>query len=168
MVAIRTTGLASVLVIVASVACGASDTTEEEPSFDYGRDEMKAAVEGTWEGTSAAGGAESTVTLTLTYVTPDARTLCSNRVLSVSPRCADMSSINVTGTLTSRDPSTDTPREHAFRGTFFVPSLRWSGAGELEGDLDGSRLTARLDGGALEGTIVDGAGTTSKLTLRRK
>ena len=159
------------------VACS-NDVSEDEPAFDYGGDEMKAAIEGTWEGTSKpdAAGAGSPVTLKLTYATPDTRPLCGNRVLAsgesltsgIAPRCIDMSSINVTGTLTSRPAATEAPRDMPVRGTFLVASLRFTGHGDLEAEVDGGRLSATLSNDVLEGDLQgqDGA-VIAAFTLRR-
>lgn len=161
-------GLAAIL---AAVACNDDDT--DDASFDYGRDEMKEAIEGTWEGTSKAeGGAESPVTLKLTYTTPDARPQCGNRVLSsgaIAPRCMDLSSINVTGTLTSRPAASEAPRDVLVRGTFEVMSLRFNGQGELQAEVDGDRLGASLANDVLQGDVQGRDGALRwRFTLQRK
>ena len=154
------------------VAC--NDASEDEPPFDYGADEMKEAIEGTWEGTSkpdAAGASGSPVTMKLTYSTPAARPLCGNRVLAhgaLTPRCADMSSINVTGTLTSRPAATEAAREVSLLGTFVVASLRFTGQGDLQATVDGGRLSATLANDVLEGSLQDeGGAVISGFSLRR-
>jgi len=138
---------------------------------------MKEAIEGTWEGTAepgpAASGAETPMTLKLTYTTPDVQPRCGNRVLSsealLAPRCIDASSINVTGTLTSAPGGSEAPRDALVRGTFMVMSLRFSGHGDLTADVGGDRLGASLANDVLEGNVEapDGA-LRWHFTLQRK
>ncbi len=162
--------------VVTALLLNACNGDEDEADFDYGRDEMKAAIEGTWEGTtqeSSTAASVTPVTLRLVYGAPDTRPLCGNRVLAngeaqlVGPRCADMSSMNVTGTWS---PTSAPAGDLAVRGTFAVYSLRFDGHGELHADLaDQKKLMARLSDGTLEGSLqgADGA-VIAGFTLRRK
>ncbi|MBX3204239.1 MAG: hypothetical protein KF764_04175 [Labilithrix sp.] len=152
-------------VLVGSAACAADDAEEE--SFDYGRDEMRSAIEGTWEGSSEKpdGTAGPALTLTLTYTAPDAKPLCANRTLSrdgasadaVAPRCISASSVNVTGTLKGPLASGD----GSLRGTFSVFSLRFDERGTLDANIDGHRLGAELSNGTLGGTVLDESGAVT-------
>lgn len=159
---------------LASAAC--SNASEEEESFDYGRDEMRSAIEGTWEGTSrrADGSAGPTMTLKLVYSTADTRPLCSNRLLSeqgtISPQCMSMSSINVTGTITAPVDANAAPSDLALRGTFDVPSLRFDGRGLLHAEVDGRKIDATLSNEVLDGnlTATDGSIELSFSAQRRK
>ncbi|MDF2696019.1 MAG: hypothetical protein K0S65_4402 [Labilithrix sp.] len=159
--------LASSVLVVSLVAC--NNASEEDESFDYGRDDVRAAIEGTWEGTSSStGGAATPVTLTLAYATADAQTLCGNRILSgaVAPRCMDISTMNVSGTFTSETVSA---RNQAFRGSFGVYSLRFAGQGELSAEIDGKRLGGSLSNDVLEGTLTGQAGEVLiSFSLRRR
>ncbi|HVH41472.1 MAG TPA: hypothetical protein VM925_03985 [Labilithrix sp.] len=170
------------LAIVLAIAGCSSDASrdEEEESFDYGRDEMKGAIEGTWEGSAKPGAgsdAPSSVSLTLTYSASDVGTLCNNRVLSrdsvhgvIAPRCMDMSSMNVSGTLTSLHAATSNPAQNvAVRGSFSVMSLRFTGGGHLQAEFDGGTLGAELSSDVLTGSVARADGTTSfEFELRRK
>ena len=156
-------------VMTSLVAC----THDDDPEFDYGRDEMKEAIEGTWVSDDGAAGAP--ITLTLVYSAPETRPLCGNRMLSsdgaqlVVPRCTHMSSMNITGTLTSRPAASEPARDLSVRGTFGVWSLRFTGVGFLEGHVEDDALSATLSNGVLEGTLRGADGVqTSSFTLRRK
>lgn len=160
--------------ILASAAC--SNASEEEESFDYGRDEMRSAIEGTWEGTSrrADGSAGPAMTLKLVYSTADTKPLCDNRLLSdqgsISLQCTSMSSINVTGTMTAPLDANAAPRDLALRGTFDVLSLRFDGRGLLHAEVDGRQLDATLSNEVLEGNLTesDGASKLAFSAQRRK
>ena len=162
------------LVALLSLSGCSADASEDEPDFDYGRDEMKEAIEGAWEGTMtpADGGAASPVTMTLVYGAPQTRPLCGNRFLSsglVGPRCVDISSINVTGTLTSRPAEPESSRDVPVRGTFEVWSLRFTGRGELMADVDDQKLAASVSNGVLEGVLQTADGNPqSSFSLRRR
>jgi len=159
--------LAGLLAVLALTACGSAG--DEEPSFDYGRDEMKQAIEGTWNGTAKAVGSaapDEQMTLKLTYTASDLSAQCNNRVLSsedarrgIAPRCVAVSSMNVTGTLTSLGEAGGSAREMLVRGTFEVMSLRFDGHGALEAEIDDGRLSAALSDDVLEGSVIapDGA-----------
>ena len=162
--------------ILASAGC--SSASEEEESFDYGRDEMRSAIEGTWEGTShrADGSAGPAMTLNLVYSTADTKPLCNNRMLShgeqgsISLQCESMSSVNVTGTVTAPLDANATPRDLALRGTFDVTGLRFGGHGLLHAEVDGRQLDATLSNEVLEGNLTESDGS-SKLAFsarRRK
>lgn len=157
-----------------SIGCGTtSSADEEEAEFSYGRDEMRAAIEGTWAGASSTG---APVTLSITYSAPDVQPRCGNRVLDldgdpsvVSPRCIDMSSVNVTGILRATFGAESDPRDASMRGTFEVMSLRFDGHGLLEAEVDGRRFSATLADGVLDGNLVaSGGASEGRLTLRRK
>ncbi len=164
------------LAILCSAACG-NDAADED--FDYGRDEMKNAIEGTWEGTSTPAGSETAgapVTLTLVYSNADTHALCDQRVLaydgvldtSLAPRCMSTSWMNIYGTFTSRAAASAPPRDDVVRGRFAVWSLRFTGDGELEAEVgDGKQLTATLSNDVLEGSIGSSDGKTH-FTLRRR
>jgi hypothetical protein len=167
-------GLVTLLSVVASAACTSSESDE---SFDYGRDDMRSAIEGTWEGTSllADGSAGSPVTLSIVYSTPDAKTLCASRVLgrhepgAVAPRCVATSSMNITGTMTARFGSTDAPRDLPVRGTFDVMSLKLDGRGTLSAEVNDRRLEATLSNEVLEGNLSRQADASSLgFSLRRR
>jgi|GEM_PF-5823161 len=169
----------AVVGLVAMLSLVGCSADADEPDFDYGRDEMKEAIEGSWEGTMtpADGSAASPVTMTLVYGAPGTRPLCGNRVLSsgeaflVGPRCMDLSSINVTGTLTSLPAAgrDDEAREVPVRGTFEVWSLRFTGRGELMADVDDQKLAASVSNGVLEGVLQTADGNPkSSFSLRRR
>ena len=152
--------------ILASAGC--SNASEDEESFDYGRDEMRSAIEGTWEGTSrrADGSAGPAMTLELVYSTSDTKPLCGNRMLShgeqgsVSPQCTSQSTINVTGTVTAPSVANAAPSDLSLRGTFEVWSLRFDGRGFLQAEVDGRQLDATLSNEVLEGNLTESDGTT--------
>jgi len=168
---------AVLLAVFALTACGSEG--DEEASFDYGRDEMKQAIEGTWNGTAKAvgsGAPDEQMTLKLTYTAPDLSAQCNNRVLSsedarrgIAPRCAAVSSMNLTGTLTSVSEAGGSAREMVVRGTFAVMSLRFDGHGEIEAEIDDGRLSATLSDDVLGGSVFapDGAQLRT-FSLRRE
>lgn len=168
---LRHLGLPTALVVA---AC--SSDPDDDAKFDYGKDEMRSAIEGTWEGASpTAGGGTAPVTLTLVYAAPDVKTLCGNRVLghdvsAVAPRCIDMSSVNLRGTMTMRFGETDAPREAPLRGTFDVMSLRFDGRGMVAADVDGQRLEATLANDVLDGSLFAAPDRAGKVgfSLRRR
>ncbi|MBX3197143.1 MAG: hypothetical protein KF894_03215 [Labilithrix sp.] len=152
-------------VLLGSPACAADDG--DEASFDYGRDEMRSTIEGTWEGSSrSADGTEGpALTLTLTYTEPETKPLCANRTLAregayadaVAPRCISRSSVNVAGTLNGPLASSDV----SVRGTFSVFSLRFDERGTLDANVAGRRLSAELANGTLDGNVVDERGAVA-------
>jgi hypothetical protein len=163
----------SVLVALLSLAA-CNSASSSEPEFDYDGDDLREAIEGTWEGTSNGDAAATPVTLTLVYASPDAHTLCGNRMLALgeptlAPRCMDYSTMNVTGSLATERDVESFPRTspEAFRGSFVVYSLRFDGRGELDGQLDGARLSAVLSNDVLEGSVT-GDGKQLEFSLRRR
>jgi hypothetical protein len=175
-------GLSALL--IASTACGSSSSSSSDgdESFKYGRDEVRSAIEGTWEGstTNADGSAGSPVTMTLTYAPSDAQTLCNTRVLSnadplqgiVGLRCSSESEMNVTGTITppsSGDEATPVSREIAIRGFFIVAGLNFDGDGALTATADGRSLDAVLSNAVLKGSLKEpGGGIAFNFSLQRK
>lgn len=161
----------SALLVLLSALAGCS-SEDQDAQFEYGRDDMRSAIEGSWEGTATLGAADEPMKMTLVYSAPDARPLCGNRVLSVgagslAPRCVDVSSIHVTGVLNARLGDADA-RDVAVRGTFEVASLRFDGRGALDAEVDGRRLEAALAGDVLEGSVGAPDGSSSlPFTLRR-
>ena len=159
-------GVFGLVAILASAGC--SNASEEEESFDYGRDEMRSAIEGTWEGTSkrADGSAGPAMTFRLVYATADTKPLCNNRMLSHGEQgsifllCVSQSTINVTGTVTAPSDASAAPRDLALRGTFEVWSLRFHGGGFLQAEVDGRQLDATLSNDVIEGNLTESDGST--------
>lgn len=88
--------------VTASISCSSS----EEPEWQFGAADAQAALTGTWTGTyAAAGGATGSLTLVLALASPPATTKCGSRTLStgLTPACIDMTSIALTGALTTSD-----------------------------------------------------------------
>ena len=82
-------GLAATL--VGTFACAGDD--EEEP--DFGRNEMQAAIEGTWTGTlDADDGTSTSLEVSLTYRAPEKTPACSSRELH-HPLCDTQTWINL-------------------------------------------------------------------------
>jgi hypothetical protein len=158
--------IALLLLAACSNSNGSSGDGDDE-KFEYGRDEMRSAIEGTWEGTA---GTEP-ITLSLVYASPDVKPQCGNRTLSgdVGPLCISSSSVNITGTVQLGPTANGSvPLE----GSFSVLSLRFDGHGMFSAKSDKGQLFAELANGVLEGNLQAEGGpppaSPVAFSLRRK
>jgi hypothetical protein len=145
------------------MGCGPSD---EDPEFEFGADEMKNAVTGDWVGSFKPEGATATdLTVHLDYAPPTAQPACGNRELS-HPLCLDISTIKLTGTLTTADAKYSNA---AVTGYFTVDGTKLTN-GTLEMKLpDGTNMNASyhdgiFDQGSFYKDVEAGPGT---FTLER-
>lgn len=90
-----------VLLVSTVVACSSSS----EPEWQYTAADVESALVGNWTGTWNAGGKSGSMELVLARTTPTATPKCGNRTLSgpLSPKCMDVSTLALTGTLTTSD-----------------------------------------------------------------
>jgi hypothetical protein len=167
-------GLASFL-LNPGFACGGA-----EPHYQYGEDELRAAVEGDWA-LSVTRGSDVPLELTLrleqrTETAASARApgaappllraahACGTRTLLASAHaCIDSTEMPLTVGLVAGDPSFEAAN---LTGTFRVDSLIFD-VGLLHLSLGELRLTAHLDGEGVASSVSVDAPLGSSATLER-
>lgn len=161
----------SLLLLLTLAACDDSDdaTSGETPAF--GASEMRSALEGAWTGSLTLDGQATEGTLTLTYQPPASTPQCGTRTLSggdapvgASSRCIDVSTMAVTGVLSSQDKRL---AGVALTGDYSVfGSSPAQGMVSLKGDTYRVSLQRDADG-SLKGTLLRGDVVAGEATLRR-
>lgn len=140
------------------VACSSSSSSGDTPTFTAA--DVKPTIEGTWKGVLVKGTESAQGTLKLTYApaSTNVKTACSNRTLSegsdLAPRCIDVSTLPLAGTLTLESVSTP------LSGSMMVMELTYRGRGDVSlQDSSNNRVNAQLESGKLTGTATLSSGT---------
>ena len=151
------------LVIVGTAGCGASDS--EQPTPNFGAEEMKAIVVGDFTGTLVTGTQSTPLKLHLDHAPPTEQAQCGTRALGMNVECIDTTSLGLLGSLSTDDGKfAATP----VKGSFMVFGLEIKG-GNLQLTLpQGVTLSANYANGKFDGCeLRDAASSASTCTLTR-
>lgn len=143
-------------------SCGSDSSSATAPTYNYGISDMQKVVVGDYTGTlTPVGKSTATLTMRLDYAPPGQKPACGSRTL-----CVDMSSMGVTGKITTSD---GTYKDGVVTGAFDVFGTELVGGSLSLRFPDTTTLNLPFESGKLraQGDVVGAGGVLATIVLTK-
>lgn len=155
--------LRSLILVSVLTACASSSSSD--PDWKFGAAEAESSLAGKWAGTFTAGAKTGSIDLDLALAAPTATPKCGSRTLGLAPKCIDVTTVRLVGTLTTSDGAFNAA---AVSGALEVFSTTLS-SGQLElKTADGKTLTAQYQPSTFKDGRLALASGEATFTLARR